>query len=410
MRREVVFAAEGFSKRFGDNHVLKNAAVHARRGQVTVLLGRNGVGKTTLLRGALGFVPVDNGSVLWRGTATLRPRLASMAREGLFYVPATGLAVPKMRVTKHLQQMRALSSSSVSLKDGDPLEISSFAGARVARLSGGEERRVEVTLGLLRRPRCLIMDEPFKGLAPKHQGLLAQALRRNAETGTAIIVTGHEVERLLSLADEVVWMVAGGTRVLGSPEDALEYPEFARQYLGSRARVSRKAVSRSRPSTEDVSSSEPVRVLGEAPPHSMHRPPWCLRPGLFGRALWTLVAAPRCGDLARRGSNRGWTRSRRRSAHWHRRPIRFRASNLPPLGGDLRVSRVGGAPEDWSRHLAAEPRNRAGERPRDIGPYLFGPGNSQGNVLELTVGLFRAANELGNHPHTCLLAMRVDCL
>ncbi len=292
MRREVVFAAEGFSKRFGDNHVLKNAAVHARRGQVTVLLGRNGVGKTTLLRGALGFVPVDNGSVLWRGTATLRPRLASMAREGLFYVPATGLAVPKMRVTKHLQQMRALSSSSVSLKDGDPLEISSFAGARVARLSGGEERRVEVTLGLLRRPRCLIMDEPFKGLAPKHQGLLAQALRRNAETGTAIIVTGHEVERLLSLADEVVWMVAGGTRVLGSPEDALEYPEFARQYLGSRARVSRKAVSRSRPSTEDVSSSEPVRVLGEAPPHSMHRPPWCLRPGLFGRALWTLVAAP----------------------------------------------------------------------------------------------------------------------
>ena len=221
-------------KRFGSAEVLRAAAVRAWPGRVTVLLGRNGSGKSTLLRCALGIRAADNGSVTWRGDATLRPRLVRMARGGLFFLPDRGLAVPHRRVETHVHELRAALAPSASLAARDPLEVRPFSNSRIRQLSGGERRRVELTLALLRDPVCLIADEPLTGLAPADQERAVRALRDGARRGTAVIVTGHEVEMLLSLADEVVWIVAGGTRVLGSPEQAWAHPEFARQYLGRR--------------------------------------------------------------------------------------------------------------------------------------------------------------------------------
>lgn len=236
---------------FGDVEVLRAAAVRARAGRVTVLLGRNGSGKSTLLRCALGLRPAENGSVIWRGRATLRPRLARMAREGLFFLPDRDLAVPGRRVATHLERLRAAFPGAASPAGMDPLHVASLADARVHTLSGGERRRVELTLAVLRNPVCIIADEPLTGLEPAYQkraiGSLADAARR----GAAVLVTGHEVELLLAIADEVVWIVAGGTYVLGTPEEAWAHPEFARQYLG------RRAASHAPPA---AASSAPVRV------------------------------------------------------------------------------------------------------------------------------------------------------
>ena len=164
-----ILAAEGYAKSFGEVEVLKAAAVRARPGQVTVLLGRNGSGKSTLLRCALGRLKPDTGAVTWRGRATLRPRIARMSREGLCFVPDAGLAVPGRRVQAHLEALIAVFPEAHRLADLDPLDVAPFRGARVRELSGGERRRVELTLGLLRNPRCLIADEPLTGLAPVDQ-------------------------------------------------------------------------------------------------------------------------------------------------------------------------------------------------------------------------------------------------
>ncbi|WP_419166318.1 ATP-binding cassette domain-containing protein [Candidatus Palauibacter sp.] len=229
-----VFAAEGFVKRLGDAEVLRAAAVRAWPGRVTVLLGRNGSGKSTLVRCGLGLLAADNGSVIWWGDATLRPRLARMAREGLFFLPDRGLAVPRPREETHLETLRAAFPRSEPPANQDPLDVAPFAGARIWQLSGGERRRVELTLALLRDPVCLIADEPLAGLSPAHQIRTARAIRDAARRGAAVLATGHEVELLLAVAAEVVWIVAGGTRVLGSPEQAWAHPEFAGQYLGRR--------------------------------------------------------------------------------------------------------------------------------------------------------------------------------
>ncbi|WP_428274722.1 ATP-binding cassette domain-containing protein [Candidatus Palauibacter sp.] len=232
-----IFAAEGYAKRFGEAEVLRAAAVRARPGQVTVLLGRNGSGKSTLLRCALGRLKPETGAVTWRGRPTLRPQIARMARGGLCFVPDVAFAVPGRRVQAHLDALTAVFPEARRLADLDPLEVAPFREARVRELSGGERRRVELTLGLLRNPRCLIADEPLTGLAPVDQQRAVRALRDAARRGAAVLITGHEVDMLMEAADEVVWITAGGTRDMGSPEQAWSHPEFARDYLGRRSRM-----------------------------------------------------------------------------------------------------------------------------------------------------------------------------
>lgn len=248
---EPIFAAEGFAKRFGAAEVLRAASIQAWPGRVTLLLGRNGSGKSTLLRCALGLLGAETGSVRWRGRATLRPRVARMTREGLCFVPDAGLAVPRRRVRAHLAMLAAAFPETRRLTDLDPLDVSPLLGSRVRELSGGERRRVELTFGLLRNPRCLIADEPLTGLAPADQQRAVRALRAAAGRGAAVLITGHEVELLMEAADEVVWITAGGTRVMGTPEQTWRHPEFVRDYLGRRGRTELEARSKPHPAAPD---------------------------------------------------------------------------------------------------------------------------------------------------------------
>ena len=77
-------------------------------------------------------------------------------------------------------------------------------------------------------------DEPFIDLAPQDSALISQILRSLAQDGCAIIVTGHEVDTLLDLADDIIWMTAGTTHVLGSPDEARQHDQFRREYLGGK--------------------------------------------------------------------------------------------------------------------------------------------------------------------------------
>ena len=253
-----IFAAEGYAKSFGETEVLRAAAVRARPGRVTVLLGRNGSGKSTLIRCALGRLKPETGAVTWRGRPMLRPRIARMARGGLCFVPDAGFAVPGRRVQAHVDALTAVFPEARRLADLDPLDVAPFREARVRELSGGERRRVELTLGLLRNPRCLIADEPLTGLAPVDQQRAVRALRDAARRGAAVLVTGHEVEMLMEAADEVVWITAGGTREMGSPEQASSHPEFARNYLGRRSRMELRSKS-------DPEDPEPNRAGASCP-------------------------------------------------------------------------------------------------------------------------------------------------
>lgn len=227
-----LFAADSFGKDFGARTVLRSASAWARAGRITVLLGRNGCGKTTLLRAAVGLTRAEYGVVRLGGETLARPRLCELAGLGLFYLPDRGLLSPHWTVGRHLEALTWRFPGADPGGGARRLGLDGLLDLRPGEMSDGERRRAEVALAVARRPACLLADEPLGGLAPADRKRVGRALRELAASGAAVLVTGHEVRDLLLLADEVVWMTAGTTHGLGSPREALRHHQFRREYLG----------------------------------------------------------------------------------------------------------------------------------------------------------------------------------
>ena len=231
-----LFAAEGFGKSFRGRAVLKNASVWVRPGRITTLFGRNGSGKSTLLRCAVGLVRADHGVTRFDGTSFLDPKLSRLARLGVMYVPAEGALVRGRALRPQLDGFRWRYERAMTIEDAaDAAGMGALLDETTEELSGGEQRRASIAAALLRDPRCLLIDEPFAGVAPRDAEVVERALRALAGRGCAVLITGHEVETVMAIADDVIWMAAGTTHGLGSPADAAAHDQFRREYLGPRA-------------------------------------------------------------------------------------------------------------------------------------------------------------------------------
>lgn len=229
-----LFVADSFGKVYGDREVLKAATAWATPGAVTVLFGRNGSGKSTLIRAALGLLRADFGQVRYDGISYLKPRLHRLAREGLMYLPDRGLLSRRRTLRWHHWLLRLQMDNPPEAGALETVGAEPLLDRAESQSSGGEKRRAEVSLALARNPRCLIADEPLAGIAPGDKEVVSAAIRRLADRGCAVLVTGHDVDALMDLADDVVWVVGGTTHWLGSPASARDHFQFRQEYLGPR--------------------------------------------------------------------------------------------------------------------------------------------------------------------------------
>ena len=229
---DIIFRADSVRHSFGPRLILNSATLWARTGEVTLMLGRNGCGKSTLFRIAAGLLRPDQGVVLFRDRAYQRARLPQLAAEGLFYLPERGLLVRNLTIGEALGLVTRRFDTSAD-EAIENLRLQPLLHRRPDSLSGGERRRCEVAMAIARQPTLLIADEPLMGQAPIDAALLANALRDLARSGCAVVVSGHEVPELMAVADEVVWLVAGTTHGLGSPAQAKDHWQFRREYLGA---------------------------------------------------------------------------------------------------------------------------------------------------------------------------------
>jgi len=235
-----ILAADTIGKSYGARRVLTAASLAVSPGRVTALLGRNGCGKSTLLHILAGLIRADHGRVLFLGRHWTVPRLHRMAAHGLFLMPERDLLCRGRSVAEHFELLAARfggSTGAAVRRAIAQLEIDALLDRPPELLSGGEKRRAELALAVARTPVCLLADEPFMGIAPRDVDVITRVLRELARAGTGILVTGHEVDALLHLADDVVWMTAGTTHRLGAPELAEQNYAFRRDYLGSRRLV-----------------------------------------------------------------------------------------------------------------------------------------------------------------------------
>lgn len=212
--------------------MLRTASLRARAGEVTGLFGRNGAGKTTLLEIAAGWRSADTGVVKFDGQAFLRPRLPVLACRGLFYLPARNILSPGMPLGRQLHAVARQFSTSSRLDPAvELLGIGEFLPTAPSRLSGGELRRAELALALVRGPSCLLADEPFRGVAPLDAELLTVVLSQLAGEGCAVVVSGHEVDTILAASDRVIWCGNGTTYEYASADDARRDERFQAGYL-----------------------------------------------------------------------------------------------------------------------------------------------------------------------------------
>jgi ABC-type multidrug transport system ATPase subunit len=202
------------------------------KGEVVGLLGRMGSGKSTLLRICAGVMPSDSGWIEFDGVQYERPAHATLASRGLFYLAESRNLVNALTVDEHFDLIEKRFGSADRGSVVKLLDIEGLLNAKAETLSGGEARRVEIALAVLRRPLCLLTDEPFRSVDPLMCELLGKAFRHLASTGCAVVVTGHEVNSLRPYLDSVVWVTSGTTYSLGTPVEAWKRAAFQKEYLG----------------------------------------------------------------------------------------------------------------------------------------------------------------------------------
>ena len=178
---------------YGGSHILRGVSFEAVVGEVTCLLGRNGVGKTTLLRCLMGLIPVKGGEVVWQGKSITHSKPHQRVQSGVAYVPQGREIFPRLTVEENL--LMGLSRFSAGNARSVPEEIwqlfpvlKEMKHRRGGDLSGGQQQQLAIGRALASRPRLLILDEPTEGIQPSVIKEIGQVIRSLANRGDMAIL------------------------------------------------------------------------------------------------------------------------------------------------------------------------------------------------------------------------------
>jgi branched-chain amino acid transport system ATP-binding protein len=217
---------------YGDSYVLQGVSLRVAPGQLVAVLGRNGVGKTTLIRSVVGFTPPRRGRIWLRGQEVTHRPSHAIARMGVGLVPQGRRIFPSLSVEENL--VVAARGEGWTLERVYELfpRLRERAHHRGGKLSGGEQQMLAIGRALMTNPSLLLLDEPSEGLAPKLVLDLAHALLQLKERGLSVLMVEQNLPLALRLADYVYVMSKGTVVFEGSPEALRRAEEVRRRYLG----------------------------------------------------------------------------------------------------------------------------------------------------------------------------------
>ncbi|HED2152961.1 TPA: urea ABC transporter ATP-binding subunit UrtE [Enterobacter hormaechei subsp. hormaechei] len=210
---------------YGGSHILRGVSFEAGVGEVTCLLGRNGVGKTTLLRCLMGLIPVKTGEVVWQGKTITHSKPHQRVQSGVAYVPQGREIFPRLTVEENL--LMGLSRFSARNARGVPEEIwqlfpvlKEMKHRRGGDLSGGQQQQLAIGRALASRPQLLILDEPTEGIQPSVIKEIGQVIRSLANRGDmAILLVEQFYDFAAELADSYLVMSRGSIVQQGRAEN-----------------------------------------------------------------------------------------------------------------------------------------------------------------------------------------------
>jgi len=210
---EALLRVEGLNQYYGGSHILRNLGFEARLGEVTVVLGRNGVGKTSLLKSLMGAVPVKAGKVLLDGAEITHATPYERVRRGIGYVPQGREIFGRLTVEENLRMGLAIKPGSTPI----PVELfelfpvlKQMINRRGGDLSGGQQQQLAIARALAAGPKLLMLDEPTEGIQPSIIKDIGRVIRMLADRKTmAIVLVEQFYDFAAELADQYLVMERG---------------------------------------------------------------------------------------------------------------------------------------------------------------------------------------------------------
>jgi len=207
-----------------DIDILRGLSLRAREGQITVVIGANGVGKSTLLKCIVGQLRPHSGSILYDGRDITHVRTDQLVRLGIAYIAQRRSVFPQLSVRENLEmgawifrRERERAAAAVDRVFTAAPILREFRDRRAGELSGGQQRLLEIERALMTDPKLLLIDEPSVGLDPKMSAVIYAHLRRlSAEEGRAILMVDQNVIAGTGIADHIYVLDLGANKLEGT--------------------------------------------------------------------------------------------------------------------------------------------------------------------------------------------------
>jgi branched-chain amino acid transport system ATP-binding protein len=230
---------------YGDSYVLQGVTLALRRGQIVAILGRNGMGKTTLIRSLAGLTAPRSGDITYCGRSLRGKPPFAIAQEGIAIVPQGRRIFRSLSVRENLLlpvSMLARSANKVGAKTGQRWDLAEVLkefpqlAERInhpgGSLSGGEQQMLAIGRALMPNPALILMDEPSEGLSPRLVLQVQEIMRRLRDRGHAILLVDQNLEVAMSVADEVFVLSSGRFVFQGTPAALAKETQVLNQHLG----------------------------------------------------------------------------------------------------------------------------------------------------------------------------------
>jgi branched-chain amino acid transport system ATP-binding protein len=226
--------ARRVSAGYDESRVLHDVSFALHKGEAVGLMGRNGMGKTTLIRTLVGLLPARDGSVFIDGADAATLPVFERARRGIAVVPENRGIFATLSVRENLRL--AARPGAAGWTEERVLALFPRLQQRIGnhgnQLSGGEQQMLAIGRALMTNPRVLILDEATEGLAPLMRDEIWRVIGVVREAGMAAIIVDKTVDAVLSVADRVIVLVKGAVVLDGPPEGLRADPDLMSRYLG----------------------------------------------------------------------------------------------------------------------------------------------------------------------------------